>query len=327
MNAQLLGRLGLQFPWEAGASSGEEAAPGGAGAAAREDHINMHVARAFAWFADVTGDEQFLRESAWPVLAGVADWFVDRVDRARSGYDLREGGGPAERKETDDNDAMTLMAARIILHRAAETAERVGLPAPASWTRVAEGLHLPLRADGVIASHDGYRSTEEKGATPSPLMGFFPYWAETDSETMQKTLTFYLDLWKDYAGAPMLPALYGTWAAWAGDRALSLKLLEEGYGLYQYGRFQQTLEYRLDTVPDGVASGPFFANMGGFITGLLFGLPGLKVSSAAPEDWPQRPVVLPQGWEAIECDRLWVRGRACRLVARQGAERAELMFV
>jgi hypothetical protein len=117
---------------------------------------------------------------------------------------------------------MTLMAARIILRRAAETAGRVGLPAPESWARVADGLHLPLRADGVIASHDGYRVDEEKGATPSPLMALFPYWAELDADTLQKTLTFYLGLWKDYVGSPMLPALYGTWAAWAGDRALSL---------------------------------------------------------------------------------------------------------
>ena len=325
-NAQALGRLGLQFPWEAGPSLGEEAAPGGASAAAREDHINMHVARAFAWYADVTGDEQFLRENAWPVLSGVADWFVDRVDRTRSGYDLREGGGPAERKETDDNDAMTLMAARIVLERAIATAERVGLPPREAWARVAAGLQLPVRSDGVIASHDDYRSSEEKGATPAPLMGLFPYWADVDPDTMQKTLTFYLGLWRDYVGAPMLPALYGTWAAWAGDRALSLKLLEEGYGLYQYGRFQQTLEYRLDTV-DGVASGPFFANMGGFLTGLMFGLPGIRVSQADPSEWPARSVVLPEGWEAIECDRLWIRGRPARLRARHGADRAELSRV
>lgn len=327
MNAQLLGRLGLQFPWEAGPARGEEAAPGGAGASAREDHINLHVARAFAWYADVTGDERFLKEDAWPVLSGVADWFADRVDRTRGGFDLREGGGPAERAETDDNDAMTLMAARIMLERTERAAGVVGLPARDRWREVAGGLRLPMRADGAIASHDDYRSSEEKGATPSPLMGLFPYWADVDPETMQKTLTFYLGLWKDYVGAPMLPALYGTWAAWAGDRALSLKLLDEGYARYQYGRFQQTLEYRLDKVSDGVASGPFFANMGGFLTGLLFGLPGLKISELDPSEWASRPVVLPEGWEAIECDRLVVRGRAARLVARQGDKRARLEFV
>jgi protein-glucosylgalactosylhydroxylysine glucosidase len=323
-NAKMLGRLGLQFPWEAGPGRGEEATPGGAAAAAREDHVNLHVARAFACYADATGDARFLKEKAWPVLSGVADWFVDRVDRTRGGFTLREGGGPAERTGTDDNDALTLMAARVMLKRAAEAAETVGLPVRSDWARVAEGLRLPMRSDGVIASHDGYRTDEEKGATPSPLMGLFPYWADVDEQTALKTLRFYLDLWRDYVGAPMLPALYGTWAAWAGDRVLSLKLLEEGYGAYQFGRFEQTLEYRLDKVPGGVASGPFFANMAGFLTGLLMGMPGLRITSDEPKTWPVRPVVLPAGWTAIECDCVWVRGEAMKLRAEQGASRAEL---
>jgi hypothetical protein len=46
--------------------------------------------------------------------------------------------------------------------------------------------------------------------------------------------------------------------------------------------------------------------------------------------WDQPgPVVLlwSEGWEAIECDRLVVRGRAARLVARQGDKPARLEFV
>ncbi len=322
-NAKLLGRLGLQFPWEASPLNGEEATPGGARAAAREDHVNLHVARAFAYYADATGDVQFLRENAWPVLSGVADWFVDRVTRTRDGFDLREGGGPAERVAMDDNDALTLLAAQVILERAAEAAGSLGYTPRPSWAEVAAGLRVPTREDGVVAAHDGYRVDEEKGSTPSPLMAIFPYWARLDPEVEARTLRFYLDLWRGYVGSPMLPALYGVWAAWAGDRALSLKLLEEGYGLYQYPRFQQTLEYRLDKVPGGVASGPFFANIGGFLTGLLTGFPALNITSGDPDTWPAREVVLPEGWSAIECDRLWVRGRPMKLRARHGA-RAEL---
>ncbi len=323
-NARLQGRLGLQFPWEAGPSTGQETTPGGASAAAREDHVSLHVARAFAYYADATGDAQFLREQAWPVLSGVADWFADRVARTRDGFDLLEGGGPAERAAKDDNDALTLMIARVILARAAEAAETLGYPPRPVWAEVAAGLHVPVREDGVIAAHDGYRVDEEKGATPSPLMAIFPYWAELDPEVEARTLRFYLDLWSGYVGSPMLPALYGVWAAWAGDRALSLKLLEEGYGLYQFPRFQQTLEYRLDKVPGGVPSGPFFANMGAFLTGLLTGFPGLNISSGDPATWPARDVVLPDGWQAIECDRIWVRGQPMKLRARHG-ERAELI--
>jgi protein-glucosylgalactosylhydroxylysine glucosidase len=64
------------------------------------------------------------------------------------------------------------------------------------------------------------------------LGGFFPYdHAGSDSER-QRTLAFYLPMWRDYVGSPMLPALYGVWAAMAGDRDLALQLFEEGYPVF-----------------------------------------------------------------------------------------------
>jgi protein-glucosylgalactosylhydroxylysine glucosidase len=326
-NARLLGRDGIQFPWEAGPSSGEEATPGGATAAMREDHINLHVARGFGWFADTSGEENFLREKAWPVLAGVSDWLAGRVTKTGRGYEIKEVGGAAEREDVADNDAMTMMAGAVVLRRAIEAARQLGYPAPPVWGEIADGLRLPVRADDVIAAHDGYRKNEEKGATPGPLAGFFPYWFEQDEQVVTETLRFYLDAWQRYVGSPMFSALYGVWAAWAGDRVLSRKLMEEGFEKFQYGRFAQTLEYRLDTVESGVASGPFFANNAGFLTGLLFGLPGIRVSSAAPQEWPQREVVLPHGWHGLRCERLWVRGRSMKLIARQGDPRAALAYV
>jgi hypothetical protein len=115
----------------------------------------------------------------------------------------------------------------------------------------------------------------------------------------------------------MLSALYGAWAP-AGDRALALKLLDEGYAKFESGRFGQILEYRPDRFPEQPRAGPFFANMGGFLSSLLLGFPRLEPGEGEPETWAKAPVILPAGWEAIEIDRLWVRGRPMRLVARHG---------
>jgi hypothetical protein len=323
-NARLMGLAGLQFPWEAAPSTGQEATPGGAAAMFRELHINLHVARAFDFHAKATGDGRFLRDKAWPVLEGVADWLADRLETDPDGSrHLRDIGGPAERKNSSDDDALTLMAGRLMLEAAQAAAERLELPAPAGWLEAAEGITPPIRANGAIATHAGYRKSEEKGATPSAPMAIFPYWAPVDPRTLDATLRFYLDQWRDYVGSPMLAALYGTWAAWIGDRDLSLKLMHEGYGAYLHGRFDQTLEYRLDRI-DGVAAGPFVANTAGFLTGLLFGLPALRIDNGPPERWPARPVVLPTGWEAIEVDVLHIHGREWRLRAVHGADRAEL---
>lgn len=155
-------------------------------------------------------------------------------------------------------------------------------------------------------------------------MGVFPLGFEMDPRVQQATLEFYLGLRQKYIGSPMLSALYGVWAAYAGDRALSAELMEDGYGRFSVGRFMQTLEYRQDVFPEQPIAGPFFANLGGFLLGLLTGFPGLQPGWGDPSGWARRPVTLPEGWLAIEAERIWIGRRAFKLVARQGAERAEL---
>ncbi|RZJ45970.1 MAG: glycoside hydrolase family 65 protein [Brevundimonas sp.] len=322
--ARLSGRDGLQFPWEAAPLSGQEASPGGGDGAAHEDHGSLHTARAFGLYADVTGDDAFLNADAWPVLSGVADWIVSRTTRTRRGLEILRATGPAEVPEPPDNDAFTTMAAIQVLRRAVRAAEQTGRTAPPGWAMTADDLYLPVRSDSVIAAHDDFRVSEPKGATPSPLAGLFPYDHPASERERDKTLDFYLEHWAEYVGAPMFPALYTTWAAMAGDRHLSLKLFETGYAAYDQGRFHQCLEYRPDHPDSQVKAGPFFANLGGMLMGLMLGLTGLIIDDGDPQSWPRRPVVLPEGWTAIEIGRVWVRGRPMRLRASQGADRAEL---
>jgi hypothetical protein len=58
--------------------------------------------------------------------------------------------------------------------------------------------------------------------------------------------------------------------------------------------------------------------MGGFLSSLVLGFPRLEPGEGEPETWSKAQVVLPTGWEAIEVDRIWVRGRPMRLTARHG---------
>jgi trehalose/maltose hydrolase-like predicted phosphorylase len=325
-NARLFGRRGLQFPWESAPRSGEEAAPMPGTAAWHEDHVSLDVARAFTFHADATGDAEFLRTKAWSVLSGVAEWLTTRVTKTRRGYDIAESMGIAEREAPVNNAAFTNMGAVVVLREAVRVAAHLGFAADPAWSQIAEGLAIPKREKAVI-SHDGYRANEEKGATPDPLMGLFPFGYPLDPEEEAATLALYLGSAQAYIGSPMLSALYGAWAARTGDRGLALKLLDEGYGQFCVGRFLQTLEYRADRFPEQPQAGPFFANIGGFLTGLLFGFTGLTPGPGAAETWPKRPVVLPAGWTAIVVERLWVRGKPMRLVARQGDEAAQLTFL
>jgi hypothetical protein len=321
-NARARGRRGLQFPWESAPRSGQEAAPMPGNAAWHEDHVSLDVARAFSFFADATGDAEFLRTKAWPVLWGVAEWLTSRVTPTPDGYDIAESMGIAERETPVNNAAFTNMGAVVVLRAVCETARRLGLAADPAWETLAAGIAIPRRGKAIV-SHDDFRINEEKGATPDPLMGIFPFGFEVDAAGEAATLALYLKSAQAYIGSPMLSALYGAWAARTGDRDLALKLLDDGYGQFCVGRFLQTLEYRADRFPEQPQAGPFFANIGGFLTGLLYGFTGLEPGSDAPEDWSRRPVVLPAGWTAIEVERVWVRGAPMRLAARQGGH-AEL---
>jgi trehalose/maltose hydrolase-like predicted phosphorylase len=319
-NARLRGRRGLQFPWES-APSGQEAAPLPGSASWHEDHVSLDVARAFAFHSFVTGDLEFLREKAWPILSGVADWLTSRVTHSDRGYEICAAMGIAERETEADNAAFTNMAAVVVLRDAIGSAEKLGRAANPEWEQIAKSLVLPKQGD-VIVSHDGFQPDEEKGGTPDPLMGVYPLGFNMEPDVEAATLKFYLDLREGYIGSPMLSALYGVWAAYTGDRSLSARVMEDGYGRFCVGRFMQTLEYREDVFPEQPRAGPFFANLGGFLLGLITGFPGLQPSWGDAQGWARRPVILPAGWTAIEIERLWIRGRPYKLVARQGAERA-----
>ena len=81
-----------------------------------------------------------------------------------------------------------------------------------------------------------------------------------------------------------------------------------------------------DAFPDQPPSGPFFANLGGFLIALMFGFTGLRVGADDPDSWPTRPVVLPAGWRSIEIERAWIRMQPARIVARQGMARTAISF-
>ena len=55
-NARLHGRRGVQFPWAAGPTHGEESSPIGAKGPSYEDHVGCIVAQAFAQYVYATGD-------------------------------------------------------------------------------------------------------------------------------------------------------------------------------------------------------------------------------------------------------------------------------
>lgn len=324
-NAAMTGYRGAQFPWEASLRTGEEAAPGDGEASAHEHHVSLDVAFAFAQYLHATHDWEFGREQAWPVLRDIGDWIESRVVETPRGFEIHRANGIAEKKEPVDNNAFVNMAASVAAREIVALSPAIGNPIDGSLERIGRELFVPVnRRTHVIRNHDAYRPNEEKGETPEAPAGLFPLTYKVPARVEQATFRYYLDLADRYVGAPMLSAMLGVYAARVGDRGRALELFERGYADFVLPPFAATDEYSAKVYPEMPRAAPFTANLGGFLTALLYGLPGLELGPGEPESWCSRPVTLPEGWEAIEVERVFARGRPARLTARQGAERASL---
>jgi len=325
-NAQLNGYRGIQYPWQAG-NVGFEVSPfySGAAGGATEQHINLDVAFAMIQYVYASGDELFFRQHAWPVIQGVAEWIVSRVTKTARGYEILHVTGIDETRDNVDNDAETNGLSAIILWEAAALAGRLGAPAPAAWTAIADGLFIPIDPQTkIIRKNDSYEPANH--ACTDTMMLTFPFGYPLDPAVHAATVRFNLEHAHTYLGAPMNSADFAVWAARAGERALALEFLERGTADRLVEPFLQMLEY---TPARGNLSGHtcFITACGALHTALLQGLTGLHLDAGAPAGWAKHPVILPEGWDAIEVERFWARGEAWHLTARQGAERAALEVV
>jgi hypothetical protein len=326
-NATMTGYLGAEFPWESSLIRGHEASPLGALGAATEHHVSMDVAIAFARFLHALGPDTGLSEEmAMQVLQGVADWIESRVERTARGYEMHGVIGIGETGRTVDNSAFTNMAAAVALRETIALARRMNAPYRPCWETIADEMVIPTDPNSrVILNHDGYVPTEEQGATPEAAAGLFPLEYQVDRETERETLRFYLGLADRYAGQPMLSAMLGVYAARLGDRAACLDMFEKGYGQFVIDPYTITAEYAPALFPQQPVAGPFTANLAGFLTSCFYGLTGLRLHGGDPQTWFERPIVLPEGWEEIQVNDVWVRDQRMSLCARHGDERGHLI--
>jgi hypothetical protein len=327
-NAAMNGYMGIQFPWASGQLTGDEVLRTSASLISFEQHVNMSVAHAFAQYVHATGDMDFLRERAWPVLEGVARWIASRLIKTDRGYELKSTLGFAEgRASPVDNDAYVNMAAAVVLREAAEAADRLSRADGCEWRRMAAEIFLPMRGS-LVLNHDRFDELEGGvvGATPEALGGIYPFGFQLEPAVEKETIRFYLDRVDPYLGHPMFSAPLGVLAARVGDRALSAKLFREGFAEFINKPWWDANEFSLVRHPDKPIVGPFMANLGGFLGSCLFGLTGVRPGLEEPADWARRKVTMPEGWEGIEVERIWVRGRPAHLVALHGDERACIEF-
>jgi len=108
------------------------------------------------------------------------------------------------------------------------------------------------------------------------------------------------------------------------DRKRSATLFEQGYAEFINQPFWETNETSNTRMPDKPRCSPLFANIGGFLSSLYFGLPRIHIGSGPIDGWSEGQVTMPASWDGIEVERIWVHGKPARLSAFHGDEAARL---
>jgi len=323
-NARLFGYRGILYPWQSGVTGDEVTGPRGNGHAAQ--HINLDIALAFDGYVRVTGDEDFAKERAWPIMKGVAQWAESRVVKTERGYEILHITGISEGHDNVNNDSFTnLMAARI-LRTAAEYSERFGHGKREKWLEIAEKMYIPVWDNGVMLQFEGM---PEGRAYPTNMMVYFPYGYE--DENMKTTLRYYIEHGMyDYCALPMLSGFMGVYPAWTGDRENAKKYYDVANLKFYTEPFYASTERIIDDPVnlDFPVSTCFLSARGSLLSGLIMGLTKMcpwKGDWDGPiDEWFGNDIVLPEGWTKLVIGKVYIRGKAYRITAEHGAPKAVL---
>ena len=181
--AKTKGYKGAMFPWES-AGTGEEETPTWAknldGSIIKiktndlEHHITADIAFACCQYAEITGDQDFMKNYGYEMLFATARFWASRVQRNRGGkYEINNVIGPDEFHEHVDNNAYTNMMAKWNLLSAYKLCLELKSKYPAvykksrakmgltereinQWKYIAPRIVFNMREDKVIEEFEGF---------------------------------------------------------------------------------------------------------------------------------------------------------------------------
>ncbi len=327
-NARLNGYMGIQFPWQSGATGDEVTVPWASEAG--EHHVNLDIALAFDGYARVSGEDGYIRERVWPIMKGVAEWIESRVEKTARGYEILHITGIDEETKDVNNDSYSNLMAAKVLRSASAYSEMLGFGKREKWLEIADKMFLPVREDGVMEQFEGMPEQDEQHVTS--VMSYFPYGYE--DENMVTTMKYFITHGMyEYCRYPMLSGFLGVYPAWCGDRETSLKFYEKANLTFFCEPFHSSTEWSIQNPADRVdPTRPMVTNFitarGSLLSGLVMGLtkmcPWKGDVDGSVDAWFGKNIVLPAGWEKITVGKIYIRGKAYRLTAEHGADRAVL---
>jgi trehalose/maltose hydrolase-like predicted phosphorylase len=302
--AALFGYRGAQFPWEAAPTNGNEVTPVFAATGWAEQHSVPDVALAFWQYQLATDDKAFLAEATWPVLKAVAEWIESRGTHTQRGFEILNIMGPDEANNGLNNSAYVNLACRLVMNAAIRCARAMGGEPPPVWQRIATSMYLPVNKQGVLTIAED--SANDAFGDVSYLL---PFGVEVDESVLKRTWNTYRMITSTKPKIAFAKAAESSLVAVMGDRRAAARLFRDSWQpdwLEPFGMMREAAP-RTD--------GCFLTNYGSLLRTAMLGFTGLRVSE---REWNKFEATLPENWNSIEIERIYIRGQEKRVSASHG---------
>lgn len=266
-HARVNGFKGAWYPWMPD-DAGRDVTPYGY---KEELHVNVWIALAVWEYYVATGDKAFLSETGWPILSGIADFFVSRLRYDwDEKYHLNVVLGPDEsvyecgQLRVNDN-FLTNFGVKRVMEAACKAAEIIGAQAGEKWSDVRDRMYLPTPdAYGIIPEYRGYIGHGIKQA--DVILAFYPLGYEADPDILRKNIKFYRDK-QMYYGPLMSSQIESCILMKLGEKEKGLKRLFDGMKEFTRGKHYIPFECReLDNDNSIMLTG-----IGGELQALIYG--------------------------------------------------------
>jgi hypothetical protein len=271
----------------------------------------------------------FLCERAWPVVKGVAEWIESRVTKTERGYEILHVTGIDEGTTNVNNDAYTNMICKLTLLHANRIAQKLGYPENGQWKNVAENIYIPINKEyQAIEQFEGVKVKDKMSETA--LMGLFPYGYTHTRQIDENTIRFYIDHGlEDSLVYPMLSGFLGVFPARIGDRQLSRRYFDEGNIPFFTEPYWMSTELssKFQNWPLDNRITYFITGRGSLMTGLLMGLTRMDIWQEDFENWFTGPIVMPEGWDGIVLEKVYLKGRPARITAKHGDAKIKIEWL
>jgi trehalose/maltose hydrolase-like predicted phosphorylase len=214
---------------------------------------------------------------------------------------------------------------KMVMTAAIKCAQGVNREYPDIWQDIATHIVIPVDPKyNIVVQFDG-AIPEPGGARYAPgMMQLLLYhdpmeYDAIDVALFRRTYEFEEELRLKIPPHPSNPLSvkapgfttppFAACAAFFGDRKKAADQFRHAWEKYWVKPYGVTKEYQ------HYKEGEYLMNHAALLQAAMYVFTGLRVREG---EWNKYPAAMPEGWQKIEIDRLWIKGKQVRVVAEHG---------